>query len=128
MPLDETEPRYRRPRHIIPAVVVIAFGVYFLLGNFGYNLAFFELYNWWAWLILLAAVVPLAEALERFRAVGSVDGGVIHSLLTAAVVVMVALMFLLDLSWARWWPVFVIYGGLCMLVPRRSRARRDSLR
>ena len=29
-------------------------------------------------------------------------------------------MFLLELSWRQWWPVFVIYGGLCMLT-RGSR-------
>jgi hypothetical protein len=24
-------------------------------------------------------------------------------------------MFLLQLAWAQWWPVFVVYGGLRML-------------
>jgi hypothetical protein len=34
-------------------------------------------------------------------------------------------MFIVPLSWARWWPLFVIYGGVCMLVrgPRRQRSR-----
>jgi hypothetical protein len=46
---------------------------------------------------------------------------VLRSLLTAAVIVMVALMFILELSWQRWWPLFVIYGGLWMLVGSSRR-------
>jgi len=40
---------------------------------------------------------------------------VLRSPLTAAVIVMVALMFILELSWQWWWPAFVIHGGLWML-------------
>ena len=38
---------------------------------------------------------------------------------------MVALFFLLDLSWELWWPLFVIYGGLWMLVKGGRRYARD---
>jgi len=108
---------------IVPALVVIAIGVFFLLGNLDIDLPFFDLANWWAWLILIAAAAPLLQAVERYRRVGGIDGDVLHSLLTCAVIVLVALMFILELSWTRWWPLFVIYGGLCMLVrsPRRGR-------
>lgn len=106
----------RRRYRIFPALVVIGFGAYFLLGNLGYDLDFFHRNNWWAWLILLAAASPLIEAGQRFREAGRIDGVVLHFLLTAAAIVMLALMFILSLSWQLWWPVFVIYGGLCMLV------------
>jgi len=100
---------------VIPALLVIAFGVLFLLGNLGIHLAFFDQQDWWAWLILLAALGPLSGAVERYRMVGAIDGVVLHALLTAAAIVMVAVMFILQLSWQQWWPLFVIYGGLCML-------------
>lgn len=100
---------------VIPALLVIALGVLFLLGNLGIHLAFFDQEDWWAWLILLAALGPLSGAVERYRMVGAVDGVVLHALLTAAAIVMVAVMFILQLSWQQWWPVFVIYGGVCML-------------
>ena len=115
---------YRRRHQVFPALIVIAFGAFFLLGNLGYDLDFFRQNNWWAWLILLAAVAPLLEAVQRFRDVGTIDGGVLHYLLSAAAIVMVALMFILSLSWQVWWPVFVIYGGLCMLV-RNGRNTPD---
>ena len=115
---------YRRRYRIFPALIVIGFGAFFLLGNLGYDLDFFHRNNWWAWLILLAAASPLLEAMQRLREAGRIDGVVLHFLLTAAAIVMVALMFILSLSWQLWWPVFVIYGGLCMLV-RGWRAAID---
>ena len=121
---------WRRDGHrneVIPALLVIAFGVFFLLGNLGIHLAFFDRGDWWAWLILLAALGPLSGALERYRTVGVVDGVVLHALLTAAAIVMVAAMFLLQLSWQQWWPVFVIYGGLCMLTRSWRRTADDKV-
>ena len=106
-------------------LVVIAVGVVFLLQNFGISLPFMRLHNWWALFILLGAVPSLSYAIQRYRAVGKVDNRVLHSLLSAAVVVMVALFFLLELSWRQWWPLFVIYGGLWMLV-KDGRKRMDS--
>lgn len=111
----ESRHAYRHRNGIIPAVLVIALGVFFLLNNFDIHFAFFDWQNWWAWLILIAALSPLSSAVQRYRSIGRVDGCVLHSLLTAAAIVMVAVMFILQLSWQRWWPVFVIYGGLCML-------------
>jgi drug/metabolite transporter (DMT)-like permease len=116
----------RRYRHrVVPAVLVIAIGTFFLLGNLGIDFPLFDYANWWAWFILIGAAWPLVDAVDRYRSTGTVDGEVLRSLLTAAVIVMVALMFILELSWRRWWPVFIIYGGLCMLVrdPRRNDNR-----
>ena len=106
------------------ALLVIAIGVAFLLANFDIRLPWFPFHNAWALFILFGAVPSLGDALRRYRAVGRVDGAVFHELCTAAAVVTVAAMFLLDLSWSRWWPLFVIYGGLCMLAPRDSRRRQ----
>lgn len=106
----------RSAHKIIPALVVIAIGAFFLLGNLGVEWGFPYLQNWWAWLIMLGAVGPASMAMQRYRAQGAVDGEVLHYVLNAAIIVMVALIFLLQLSWGQWWPVFVIYGGLCMLV------------
>lgn len=106
-------------------LVVIAVGVVFLLQNFGISLPFMRLHNWWALFILLGAVPSLGYALQRYRTVGKADGRVLHSLLSATAVVMVALFFLLELSWGLWWPLFVIYGGLWMLV-KDGRRRIDS--
>lgn len=105
---------------VVPAVVVIAVGVAFLLNNLGVEIPLLHRDNWWAWLILLGALSPLSCAVERYRRLGQVDGKVLHSLLAALAVVMIALMFILQLSWAQWWPLFVIYGGLSMMTREQS--------
>ena len=125
MTIDENGNAPRRHDRIVPAVLVIAVGVIFLCGNLGVDIPFLDRANWWAWLILAAAAWPLVEAVERYRAVGAVDGAVWHSLLNSALIAMVALVFILQLPWWRWWPVFVIYGGLCMLVRDPRQRRRD---
>lgn len=110
---------------VLQGLLVIALGVLFLLSNFGIAPALFDQPNWWAWLILLAAVSPLSAAFQWYRRAGTVDHRVWHALLRAAAIIMVALMFLLQLSWQQWWPVFVIYGGLCMLTRRGRYAPED---
>jgi hypothetical protein len=73
-------------------------------------------------LILLAALAPLTRAWEIYRGRGRVDAEVVHSVLCAAAVALVGVMFLLDLDWGIWWPLFVILAGLFALAPHRSRS------
>jgi len=116
----------RSSHRIVPALVVIAIGAFFLLGNLGVHWGFLYLQNWWAWLIMVGAIGPASMAMQRYRARGTVDGEVLHYVLNAAIIVMVALIFLLQLSWGQWWPVFVIYGGLCMLVRHWKDTANDT--
>jgi len=121
---QEMKHSYRHWSRLGTGLVVIAIGVIFLLRNLGIELPFMQFRNWWALFILAAALGPLSYAVHRFREAGRVDGLVLHSLLSALVIVLVASFFLLDLSWERWWPLFVIYGGLWMLV---KGVRRNGL-
>ncbi|HEY3859230.1 MAG TPA: hypothetical protein VGM47_06425 [Gammaproteobacteria bacterium] len=100
---------------IAMGLVVVAVGLVFLLRNLGIPLPFVGLHNWWALFILVGAVPLLAQAAESYRKAGRVDQKTLHALLSAASILLVAAFFLLDLDWAVWWPLFVIYGGLRML-------------
>ena len=123
---DEGKTPHRYEYRLFPALFVIAFGALFLLRNLGVGFDFFQFHNWWAWLILVAAVAPLSRAVESYRASGKFDGVVMHYLFVAGAVIVVAVLFLLDLDWGRWWPLFVILGGLAMLVRHEDCRRRDS--
>ena len=127
MRTQSNDPTPRYGYRIFPALVVIAIGVTFLLRNLGVELPFLDTRNWWAWFILIAAVAPLSRAYEAWRARGRVDAEVIYPLLTGSAVVLVAVMFLLGLEWRIWWPLFVIIGGLSILV-RRPYYRRYGYR
>jgi len=108
---------------LFPAVAIVAIGLLFLANNLGYNLAWFDHGNGWAVIILLAAFAPLTRAGEVYRARGRMDAEVAYFLLSAGAVALVACMFLLNLDWGVWWPLFVILGGLYTLVPHRRHCR-----
>jgi len=116
MDTPETKFSHRHWSGVGLGLAVMAVGVIFLLRNFGLSLPFLDLHNWWALFILIGAVPSLAFATQRFRASGRFDAAVRHALLSALAVIMVALFFLLELDWGKWWPLFVIYGGLWLLV------------
>jgi len=120
-----TDPANTPSRHlqwrIFPAVAIVAIGLLFLANNLGYNLAFLNRGNWWAVIILMATFTPLTHAYERYRTSGKVDAEVMYSLLSASGVVLVGVLFLFELDWGTWWPLFVILGGLFTLIPHRSR-------
>lgn len=97
------------------AIVVI--GGLLLARNLGYELFFLDFHNWWAFFILLAAIGPLQQAFSFYRKEG-LGAAVANSLVSAGAIVFVALMFLLDLSFWTWWPLFVIIGGLYMMTSR----------
>ncbi|MGH8184271.1 MAG: LiaF transmembrane domain-containing protein [Rhodanobacteraceae bacterium] len=122
-----TEPARPSPSalrwRVFPAVAIIAIGLLFLANNLGYNLVFLDHGNWWALIILLAAIAPLTRAWEVYRARGRVDAETAYFLLSAGAIVLVAVMFLANLDWAVWWPLFVILGGLYTLVPYRRHCR-----
>lgn len=97
----------------------------FLANNLGYHLAFLERGNWWAVLILLAAFAPLTRTYEVYRARGRIDAEATYSLLSAAGIVLVGVLFLFELDWGIWSPLFVILGGPFTLIPQRRRNFHD---
>ena len=119
----ELNAAYRHWSGLTTGLVVIAIGIAFLLWNFGVRLPFMHYRNWWALFILIGAVGPLSYALHRYREKRKFDAVMLHSLISASAIVMVALIFLLNLDWTRWWPVFIIIGGLYMLA---NHWRRDT--
>ena len=122
---NSTRREWRSQSGWLAGVVVIAIGVLFLLHNFGIRLAFFEYHNWWAIVVLAFALAPLSLAYRHYRERGKFDANVAYHLTSTAAIITVGILFLFNLRWDRWWPLFVIYGGCWMLV-RRSYRREDT--
>lgn len=97
------------------AIVVI--GGLLLARNLGVELFFLRFHNWWAFLILLAAIAPLQQALTFYRSEG-LRAAAINRLASAGTVIFIALIFLLNLALGIWWPVFVILCGIYMMTGR----------
>lgn len=97
------------------AIAVI--GGLLLARNLGFEWFFLQLHNWWAFLIMLAAIGPLQQAFRQYRKEG-LNAAVANSLVSAGAIIFISLMFLLDLSFWTWWPVFIIIGGLYLMTSR----------
>ena len=92
--------------------VLIALGAIFLLQN----LTSWQLNNWWALFILIPAISSLANAWRAYRAKGRLDSGASGALTAGVIMLLVALVFLLNLSWGAIWPVFLIVIGVGALL------------
>ncbi len=93
-------------------VVLILLGVIFLAQHFGD----FSLQNWWALFILIPAFSAFGSAYGIWRKAGRFNFGVWSTFYGGLFPLTVALIFLFDLDWGEYWPVFVILGGLGMLI------------
>jgi len=93
-------------------LVLILLGFIFLAQQFGD----FSFYNWWALFILIPAFSAFGSAYGIWRKAGRFNIGVWSTFYGGLFPLVVALIFLFDLDWGDYWPVFVILGGFGMLV------------
>ena len=93
-------------------VVLILVGAVFLAQQFGS----FSLDNWWALFILIPAFSAFASAITMWRKDKKFHVGVWSTLYGGLFPLLVALMFLFELEWGLYWPVFVIVPGIGMMI------------
>jgi hypothetical protein len=119
---ERPEPEHRRRGGDgwIAGVVLLILGVIFLLRNLG--IANFAFDNWWALFILIPAVGSFATAYRVYQNNGGhMSEGVRGPLIGGLIMAMVAAVFLLGLSWAVIWPVFLIVAGVGALLSALAR-------
>lgn len=96
----------------VPGVVLILIGTVFLARNY-YGL---ELNNWWALFILFPAVSSFARAFGSYQGKGRLEREAGRHAFWGFFFVMLSATFLFGLEFSLIWPVFLIIGGLAMLV------------
>lgn len=95
-------------------LAVVLIGGVLLARNLGVELFFLDFDNWWAFFILLLAIGPLQLAIRSYKREGF-GAATLNALVSTVAIVFVALIFLIDLSWGTWWPMFIIIGGLYVI-------------
>lgn len=110
------EKTYRRHSGWSFGLVMILLGCLFLLRNYGYPFPD----NWWAFCLLIPALPNLTRAWSLARRGSSREA--LRPLARAFFYSFLAAAFLLSWDWAQIWPVFLIAGGLAMILNNRSRA------
>lgn len=94
-------------------VFLILMGAVFLLDNTG----MIDLQNWWALFILLPAIGSFQAAWSQYRSAGDrLTAAARGSLIGGFVITMVALIFLFGLNFGSLWPLFLILGGVLLLL------------
>ncbi len=93
-------------------VILILLGFIFLAQQFGD----FTLHNWWALFILIPVFSAFGSAYGIWRKAGRFNFAVWSTFYGGLFPLAVALIFLFDLDWGEYWPVFIILGGFGMLV------------
>ncbi len=93
-------------------LVLILLGFIFLAQQFGD----FSFHNWWALFILIPAFSAFGSAYGIWRKAGRFNVAVWSTFYGGLFPLAVALIFLFDLDWGDYWPIFVILGGFGMLV------------
>ncbi len=109
--LDDSQDYDEAPRRhgtLWGGAVLILLGVIFLLRQSGQ----FQVRNWWALFILIPAIGSFGTAYTLWQRRGRVTAAVFGSIYGGLYPLVVALIFLLDLRWSIYWPVFVILPGL----------------
>jgi hypothetical protein len=102
------------PRHsLIPGVMLITLGLVFLLQRFGMLGSHF---NWWAIFILIPAFSSLAGAWHVYQTSGRFGAPVRSALGGGLIISTVALMFLFDLDWGKWWPLMLVAPGFAIFI------------
>jgi hypothetical protein len=98
----------------VGAIVLIAVGVLFLLGNFGFHLSG----HWWAALILIPAVSLLVAAIRFYRADGP-SPRVVGPAIGGFVLLAIALSLFFGFHGAGFfWPVILIAVGAVFIARR----------
>ena len=112
--LDRAADRHDRheiwPAIPLAGIIVVAVGLIFLLGNFGFQIPLPQ--RWWALFVLVPAAGALVTAARFFRQDGGFTSRVAGSATGGVLLLAVALILFLNLSWAMFWPVLVIIVGL----------------
>jgi hypothetical protein len=104
--------RRHRNNNLVAGVVIIGVGLIFLVSNVtGYHLN-----NWWALFILIPAIASFVNAWNAYREDGRWSKRARGGLFGGLIIGLVAVIFLFNLDWGNVWPLFLILGGLAVLL------------
>lgn len=107
---DEPDKRQHWPW--LGGAILILIGIILLVGQF----TDYHLNNWWALFILIPAVSAFANAWGEYNRHRRITKGVRGGIVSGIILTFLTLVFLLGLDFSRLWPVFLIVGGLSMLL------------
>jgi hypothetical protein len=112
--MDQPAKRTRQDYSIITGIVLITIGVIFLLGNCNV-IEIGE--RWWSLFFLIPISFMVSDIWRRRQNnQGKIPAAARGSFIGLIVLSVVMFAFLLELDWGVIWPVFIIIGGLSLIM------------
>jgi hypothetical protein len=96
----------------ITGLVLILIGLIFLLQNF----SMLRLNNWWALFLLIPAIGSFVSAYENYRSNQRITAAGRGPLIGGTILLFLVVVFLFGLDLGTLWPVFLVIGGLVLLL------------
>lgn len=107
----------------LAGLVVIAVGGFFLLKNFG--LVNWD-FNWWAFFLLIPGGIMLLNVWRAYQSNGEHFTRDLRNKLVVGVgILLVAFVLLTGLDWDLYWPLFLILGGMALLLNVLRTSERE---
>jgi peptidoglycan/LPS O-acetylase OafA/YrhL len=104
-------------------LVVVAVGGFFLLRNFG--VINWDV-NWWAFFLLIPAGGIFLNVWQEYKRNGEHLNRELRSKLVIAAGFLLSIFVLLTgLEWERYWPMFLILGGVALLLNALGASKRE---
>ena len=112
--MSETTPSQPSTRYSawFPGIALIVLGLIFLVQNYRGQ----EINNWWAPFLLIPVFFTLERGYANLQA--GRTGEAVGQLMGGLVLVALVVIFLLDLPLRQLWPIFLIIGGIALLLSR----------
>lgn len=100
----------------VPALVLILIGGGLLASNF-LGIPFD---NWWLLFLVTPVIVLSYQVWRDYKGNGRLTNRSIGPLIGSFVLLSMLASFFFDVDWGQLWPVFFIFGGIAVLLRKRS--------
>ena len=100
----------------VPALVLILIGGGLLASNF-LGIPFD---NWWLLFLVTPVIVLSYQVWRDYKSNGRLTNRSIGPLIGSFVLLSMLASFFFDVDWGQLWPVFFIFGGIAVLLRKRS--------
>ena len=102
----------RKGSSISGAIILIVIGLFLILQRLGIS----DFKNWWAIFILIPAISSTENLIREIRTGKGFHLAMASTILGIFFPAIVAIMFLFELDWSLYWPVFIILAGFSMIL------------
>lgn len=100
----------------IPALILVLVGAGLLVSNF-LGIPFD---NWWLLFLVTPVIVLFYQVWRDYKGNGRLTNRSIGPLIGSFVLLSMLASFFFDVDWGQLWPVFFIFGGIAVLLRKRS--------